>query len=70
MNDRMTTRGRRTLARLALLRHLVTSLVVQIPVAGQFFWLVDVLFIFGRSRRCVHDHIADTVVVRTPRGGS
>ena len=26
--------------------------------------LVDVLFIFGRARRCVHDYIGDTIVVQ------
>jgi len=26
--------------------------------------LIDVLFIFGPSRRCVHDLVADTTVVK------
>ena len=34
-----------------------------IPVIGGFYWLVDSLFIFGNARRCIHDYIADTVVV-------
>lgn len=32
---------------------------------GTGLWLVGVLFIFGSSRRCLHDFLADTVVVRT-----
>lgn len=27
------------------------------------FWFVDSLFIYSDSRRCLHDHIADTMVV-------
>jgi len=29
-----------------------------------FVWLIDVLFIFGGSRRCLHDYVAGTHVVK------
>lgn len=32
---------------------------------GTGLWLVGVLFIFGSARRCLHDYLADTIVVRT-----
>jgi uncharacterized RDD family membrane protein YckC len=28
-----------------------------------FYGLIDVLLIFGKDRRCIHDHIAGTVVI-------
>ncbi len=31
---------------------------------GSVFALVDALFIFGATRRCLHDYMADTIVVR------
>ena len=36
------------------------------PFPGTLLWvpLVDALFIFGPSRRCLHDRLADTMVVR------
>jgi uncharacterized RDD family membrane protein YckC len=34
-----------------------------VPVVGPFIGLIDVLFIFGSSRRCLHDRAADTIVV-------
>jgi hypothetical protein len=34
---------------------------------GTFLVLVDVLFIFRKDRRCVHDHIAGTRVVNLDR---
>lgn len=44
---------------------------VNHDVAGLFFslaasllWLIDVLFIFGPTRRCLHDYLAGTHVVR------
>lgn len=48
-----------SLARLVWLRNVVNGLLSVIP----FYGLVDVLFIFGESRQCVHDKIADTIVV-------
>jgi uncharacterized RDD family membrane protein YckC len=37
-----------------------------IPTAGVIIELVNILFIFGRSRRCLHDMFADTIVVQRP----
>jgi hypothetical protein len=33
-------------------------------VLGGFYSLIDALVIFGDARRCCHDYIADTIVVR------
>ena len=45
------------------LRYLTTSALASIPVIGSIYGLVDVLLIFRASRRCLHDQIADTIVV-------
>jgi uncharacterized RDD family membrane protein YckC len=50
--------------RLIGLRYLPISLVTLIPAIGQLLPLVDVLFIFRSDRRCVHDLIAGTKVVK------
>jgi uncharacterized RDD family membrane protein YckC len=49
--------------RIVGLRYLPTSLITLIPVVGMFYALLDCLLIFRRSRRCLHDNIADTIVV-------
>lgn len=46
-----------------LLRGLVPILIGFVPYIGPVFSLVDVCFIFAEDRRCLHDHIASTVVV-------
>ena len=46
-----------------LLRSWLPGLISLVPRFGQFFPLINVLFIFGRQRRCIHDYIADTKVV-------
>jgi uncharacterized RDD family membrane protein YckC len=46
-----------------LLRWIVPGLISAIPFIGGFFALLDVLFIFGEERRCIHDLIAGTKVV-------
>jgi uncharacterized RDD family membrane protein YckC len=38
-------------------------LLILIPLIAIFIDLVDVLFIFGRERRCLHDYIAGTWVI-------
>jgi uncharacterized RDD family membrane protein YckC len=51
-------------ARIFWLRNVVNTLPSMIPFVGVFYpWLIDPLFVFGESRRCIHDHIADTIVV-------
>ncbi len=47
-----------------LLRGAVPSLIFAVPVVGWIFWVVDALFIFRDDRRCIHDLMASTVVVK------
>ena len=49
-----------TLGRLFFLRNVVNGALSMIP----FYGFVDVLFIFGEQRQCLHDKIADTIVVK------
>jgi len=48
-----------------LLRGFIPFVVEQIPMAGLLFWVVDSCFIFRGDRRCLHDWIAGTTVIRT-----
>lgn len=45
------------------LREMIPALIGAIPLFGLLFALVDVLFIFGEERRCIHDYIAGTKVI-------
>ena len=57
--------SRAGLARIFWLRYLVAQyLFAIIPIVGMVYALVDILMIFGEARRCCHDYIADTIVVR------
>ena len=47
-----------------LLRNFVPGLIGVVPYVGFLFVVVDLAFIFGESRRCVHDYIAGTKVVK------
>lgn len=49
--------------RVIVLRFLPITLLGQIPLLGFLLLLVDALMIFGEERRCLHDLIADTIVV-------
>ena len=53
-----------SLLRLAGLRYFASSLLDLVPVVGWIYALVDALLIFRDSRKCLHDNIADTIVVR------
>ena len=46
------------------LRNWVPKLIGSVPYLGMLFSLIDSLFIFRDDRRCIHDHIAGTRVVR------
>ena len=50
--------------RLLGIRYGVGYGLMVIPAIGQVFAFIDALFIFGERRRCVHDRMADTIVVR------
>lgn len=47
-----------------LLRSLVPGIVGAIPYIGWMFVMVDLCFIFREDRRCLHDLMADTRVVK------
>ena len=63
-----TDGSRASLARIFWLRNvvnqLVTMVLVFVPFVGGFYPLVDTCMIFGEKRRCCHDYIADTIVIR------
>jgi uncharacterized RDD family membrane protein YckC len=50
--------------RAVLLRYVVPGVIGAVPWLGPAFTLVDILFIFRGDRRCIHDLIADTKVVK------
>jgi uncharacterized RDD family membrane protein YckC len=52
-----------SLATLIGKRYLPVQAIGLIPVVGGLFGFVNVLFIFGEERRCIHDLIAGTRVV-------
>jgi uncharacterized RDD family membrane protein YckC len=49
-----------SLSRLIWLRNVLNWVISIVPLYG----LIDALFIFGESRQCLHDKLADTVVVK------
>lgn len=50
--------------RLIGLRYGVPALFGIVPALAQAWGLVNALFIFRESRRCLHDSIADTIVIK------
>lgn len=50
--------------RIFLLRNVVNAIPSLIPFVSYVYGLVDSLFIFSESRQCLHDKIADTIVVK------
>ncbi|MCM8537666.1 MAG: RDD family protein [Lentisphaeraceae bacterium] len=46
------------------LRMIVTGLLGVIPIVGSIISIVDPLLIFRESNQCLHDQIANTIVVK------
>jgi uncharacterized RDD family membrane protein YckC len=66
-----TDGSRASLARIFWLRYLVGMVIMYLrffggllAVASTLYGLVDACMIFGDQRRCCHDYIADTIVIR------
>lgn len=53
-----------SLGRIFWMRNVVNAIPSMIPIIGYFYGLVDHLFIFTETRQCLHDKIADTIVVK------
>ena len=49
--------------RVVALRWLPLFVVRYIPFLGGFAGLADALVIFGNDKRCIHDYVADTIVI-------
>jgi uncharacterized RDD family membrane protein YckC len=52
--------SRVSLGRLIMLRNVLVWILSMIPL----FSVIDALFIFSESRQCIHDKIADTIVIK------
>lgn len=59
-----TDGSRASLARIFWLRNVVNGVITMVPFLGPLYALVDACMIFGEQRRCCHDYIADTIVIR------
>jgi uncharacterized RDD family membrane protein YckC len=55
---------RATLGRLLGLRYFLGWVIAVIPIVGVIYALVDCLLIFRESHKCLHDNIADTLVIK------
>jgi uncharacterized RDD family membrane protein YckC len=53
-----------SLGRIFWLRNIVNAIPGALPFVGYVYSLVDHLLIFSEKRQCLHDKIADTIVVR------
>jgi len=53
-----------TAGRILGLRYGVGYLIGMVPFLGGIYGLIDALLIFRDTRRCLHDNIADTIVIR------
>jgi len=47
-------------------RYLPFAILPLVPVIGTFLAFANILFIFRKDRRCIHDHVAGTQVMQVP----
>jgi len=59
-----TDGSRASFPRIFFLRNVLNIVIMLVPLLGGIYALVDPLMIFGGARRCAHDYIADTIVIR------
>jgi uncharacterized RDD family membrane protein YckC len=52
-----------SLSRNLFLRYFCNLAISMVPGAGSVYSLIDSLMIFGKERRCIHDYMADTIVI-------
>ncbi len=50
--------------KLIFLRYLPESLIGYIPIVGLLLFTINALFIFRKDKRCIHDFIAGTKVIK------
>jgi uncharacterized RDD family membrane protein YckC len=50
--------------RILFYRALPVMIVLQVPLIGGLIASIDALLIFRESRKCLHDDIADTIVIK------
>jgi uncharacterized RDD family membrane protein YckC len=50
--------------RILLFRFLPMLVIPQVPLIGNIIGLINPLLIFRESRKCLHDNIADTIVIK------
>ena len=61
---------RATASRLLVVRAALFGLIGIVPVIGSLIQLADILMIFNNDQRCLHDRVADTIVLAgTPPPG-
>jgi uncharacterized RDD family membrane protein YckC len=53
-----------SLGRIFWLRNVANMVPTMVPFVGIAYSLVEILFIYGVRQQCLHDLIADTIVVR------
>lgn len=56
--------SRAGIGRLLFVRYLLNAMFSIVPVIGSFYALADCLLIFRASHKCLHDNLADTIVVK------
>ncbi len=59
----VTTSGHHASISILAKRYGFYWVIPQVPVAGPFVNLINILFILGKSKRCVHDYVGGTIVI-------